>query len=149
MDMPEAEIISVNGNQAIVRVASIAGCARCAAGRGCGAGLLSQGLPYRDLRLSLPTGRQFAPGDQVRLAMAPARLLRACCYAYGLPLLALTLVPLAAHLFLGPLDDLSLVALAAGAVAVAVLAGRRLLRRQQCLQQLEPRILGRRTAGAP
>lgn len=143
METPTAEIISIDGHDALLRVDGPLGCARCAAGKGCGAGLLTTGKSKRELRLPLPAGSNFKPGDRVQLSFLPARLLRATLYAYGLPLLALTLVPLFADWFWGPFDDAYLATLAIAAVGLAVLLGRRLLARNRCLEQLVPGISGR------
>ncbi|MGB5579404.1 MAG: SoxR reducing system RseC family protein [Woeseia sp.] len=147
MDTPTAEILSIDGHSAVLRVAGVPACARCAAGKGCGAGLLGADAAPRELRLSLPPGIHFRRGDTVRLALRPARLLQASLYAYGLPLLALTLVPLLVNWAVGPLGDATLAVVALAAITVAVLAGRRLLARERCLDHLTPIIAGHAGVG--
>lgn len=146
MDLPTATVISVDGRNVMLRVDSPIACARCAAGKGCGAGLLAGRQGPRELRLPLPSGLQLQADDRVQLNLVPARLLQATVYAYGLPLAALTLAPLFAHYAWGPLGDAQLVAVAAVAVAAAVPLGRRLLARNRCLERLVPDIVGRAPA---
>lgn len=140
MDSPTAEILAIDGQRARVRVDDLAGCALCAAGKGCGAGLLRGERAARELWLELPRTGHFAQGDQVQLALPPERLLQATAYAYGLPLLALTLVPLAANTLWGPLRDTVLASLALLGVAAAIVLGRHLLAQKRCLQQFVPMI---------
>jgi positive regulator of sigma E activity len=142
MDAPTAYIVSVDGPTALLRVDAAPACARCAAGKGCGAGLLTGQQAPRELRLPLPADGRFASGDRVLLEMQPAGLLQASVYAYGLPLMALTLVPLLANALWGPFGDGPLAGLALVAVAAAVAAGRLLLRREPCLQRMTPSIAG-------
>lgn len=142
METPTAQIIAIDGGSALLRIDAAAACARCAAGKGCGAGLLTAGAKQREVWMPLPEGTRFAAGDRVHLTLQPSRLLEAAVYAYGLPLLALTLAPLLASWAWGPLHDAALVAIAVAAVAVAVIAGRRLLARGRCLEQLMPAIAG-------
>ena len=149
MNAPTAEIISLDGETALLRVDSPVACARCAAGKGCGAGLLAGSRSPREVRVAVPGGLGLRQGDRVQLTMLPSRLLQATLYAYGLPLAALTLVPLLANAIWGPLGDVALVLLAAGAMVAAVLTGRYLLARRHCLKQLVPDIVGRAPAGRP
>ena len=71
----------------LIDVTPVAGCARCASGRGCGAGLAPAGGGTREIRIASPAGRSFEVGDSVRLELAPGRLIRSAALAYGLPLL--------------------------------------------------------------
>jgi sigma-E factor negative regulatory protein RseC len=70
----------------IVRPDTPVACSRCAAGRGCGAGLGSRKV--EDLTMQLEPG--FTPpdvGERVALTMASGSLLRAAAIVYGWPLL--------------------------------------------------------------
>ena len=140
MKSPSASVISVHDDTAVVRVDAAPACARCQAGRGCGAGLLEGGRGPRELTLTCPPGVDLRPGDRVNLTLGPARLLRAALLAYGLPLAALLGIPATAAWLHGPLADAELAFLAAGSLAIAVIAGRRLLARDRCLQDLVPDI---------
>ena len=137
MNLPEATVI------ATVAVAAAPACARCAAGKGCGAGLIGTSQVPRTLTLPLPAGLQLRSGEQVTLRMLPARLLQASLLAYGLPLAVMLLLPLLAERVAGPLNDAWLAGIALGGLAAAVACARRYLHGAECLQKLTPGIAGR------
>lgn len=145
MSATTATVLSVSERSLRLRVDAGAACARCAAGRGCGAGVFGTGRT-RELELARPATAQFVPGDRVTLALPARRLLRASLLAYGLPLLTLLAVPLAAEHAFGPYPDAWLAALAAAALGLSLVAGRRLLARDRCLSTLVPEIAGRARA---
>lgn len=135
MNAPHARVVATGTNVATVSVEAGAACARCAAGRGCGAGLLQRGRT-RLLQVRVADGLVLAPGDYVRLELAPSHLLRAAWLAYGLPLLALVLsVTVAVGFGAG---DAGVVAAGATGLAAGLLAGRSILRRDDCLEHLTP-----------
>lgn len=79
--------VDVDSGVVIVRPESPVACARCAAGRGCGAGLTTASV--RDLSLPLEPGATVpAAGDRVALTLPSGSLLRAASVVYGWPLLA-------------------------------------------------------------
>jgi len=137
MNAPEARVITAGSNVATVAVEAAAACARCAAGRGCGAGLLQKGRT-RLVRVRVADGLELEPGDTVRLELMPLHLLRATWLAYGLPLLALVLSVAAATAIAGVVSDIGVMAFGAAGLAGGLVAGRRILRRSDCLQYLTP-----------
>jgi sigma-E factor negative regulatory protein RseC len=157
MNAPEARVVTTGSTFATVAVEAAA-CARCAAGRGCGAGLLQRGRT-RLIQVRVADGLYLEPGDCVRLELEPLHLLRAAWLAYGLPLLAMVLSVAAATAMADQTSDLGVVAFGAVGLAAGLIAGRRILRRDGCLQHLTPvvsdRISGRdsvpgdATAAAP
>lgn len=142
MDSPVGKIISINDRTATVEVERVAACPRCAAGRGCGAGLLSGSSKSALLDVSLAPGSRFRAGDEVTLTLAPAHLLRATLLVYGLPLAGTVLALIAGWLLLSPLSDAEAIASAIAGLAAGILAGRRQLKRRDCLQRFVPRIRG-------
>jgi sigma-E factor negative regulatory protein RseC len=137
MNAPEARVVTTGSNFATVAVEPASACARCAAGRGCGAGLLQKGRT-RLIRVRVADGLDLAPGDCVRLELKPLHLLRAAWLAYGLPLLAMVMSVAAATAMAGPVSDIGVMAFGAAGLAAGLIAGRRILRREGCLQHLTP-----------
>lgn len=95
------EVVAVTEGRVTVRGTSRAGCARCAAGRGCGGAYFSRllGEPQRCI-----TGRAsgaLAPGDPVRIAIPETTVLRAAVLAYLVPLAALLAGAVAGQFFGG------------------------------------------------
>ena len=86
MDSPVGRIVSVAPGHATVMVDAALVCARCAAGKGCGAGLLTGASRSRLIDVSVTPGMDLKPGDDVRLTLAPSHLQRAAVLAYGMPL---------------------------------------------------------------
>src|SRR5690606_9863882 len=110
---------------------------RCAAGRGCGAGLLQKGRT-RTFEARVPADLHLEPGDIVRLELKPDHLLQAASLAYGVPLLGIMLgVGAASGLADADNEPLAIACGLLGLVA-GVVAGRRALRREECLQNVTP-----------
>jgi sigma-E factor negative regulatory protein RseC len=135
-----AKVVSVHGNSAVLKVEDGVACARCAAGKGCGAGLLGQSRQSRQLEVSIPPGMTLRTGDQVRLSLQPARVLHAALLAYGLPLAGICIALAAALLFEQSLSDAKAVAYALSGGTAGLLAGRQFLKRDACLQHLLPQV---------
>jgi len=137
---PVATVLEVLESAVRVRVEGAPACPRCASGQGCGAGLLAGRRAERELTLERPAGLDLAPGDRVTLTLPGEKLLGASLLAYGLPLKALVVAPVAADRLWGPFGDASLAAIGAGALVAAIVAGRRLLARDRCLERLVPDV---------
>lgn len=140
MNTPTGEIARLDGRRATVVVDAGVACARCAAGRGCGAGLLSPAPGKRRFEVEVPAGLDLACGDRVRLELRPRDLLGASWLVYGVPLLAMTALPAFAQFLFGPLSDLVLAGLALSGIGLAVAWARQRLAGIDCLRQFVPSI---------
>lgn len=135
-------LISVGqGTQAVVEMDNSPVCPRCAAGKGCGAGLLTGTAPVRRIEVPLPAGVTLSAGDRVEIVLGADRLLQATLVTYGLPLLGALAAAVIAY-WLALADAAAALAACAG-IAAGWIAGRGLLDRDLCLQQFVPAI-GRR-----
>ncbi len=143
MNTPEATVVSVDHQTVTVRVEGIVACSRCAAGKGCGAGLIGGDPGAREFALPTPPGMTLQQGETVLLQLLPARLLQASFLAYGLPLVCMLLLPVLADWLFGPLNDAALAGFALAGLVAALLLGRRYLAREPCLRRLTPGIAGR------
>lgn len=140
MTEPVADVVAVSGRSATVSVDADVACARCAAGKGCGAAFLSGPGRKRRFEVDVPDEIEVVTGDRVSLILSPRHLLKASFAVYGWPLAALVIAPAAAEALWGPLSELALVGVAVSALVLAFLAGRRRLRQEACLQQFVPSI---------
>ena len=139
MQSQEGTVIAIDsragGRRAIVEVDMSGACPRCAAGKGCGAGL---GLTRnRRVEALVPYGAEIRVGDSVRLTLAPNSMLRAAGIVYGLPLAAAAFGAALAYLpgFGDPAAALAAVAgLAAG-------LGMAKLRLRGCLKNFTPEVI--------
>ena len=90
MKSPEARVIAFcEGDgppRVLVEVFASFRCARCASGKGCGAGLLGDDGSPRRVEALLGDLPDLRAGDKVVLDLAPQDLLRASALVYGLPL---------------------------------------------------------------
>ena len=136
MNSPVGTIVSIADGHATVSVDAAAICARCAAGKGCGAGLLAGSNRSRFVDVPLTAGMQFKAGDEVRLSLEPSHLLRAAIFAYGLPLGGVILALGIAGYLNQSLDDRFAVVLAVAGLVAGVLFGRHLLSKDACLRNL-------------
>lgn len=147
MENPRGRVLAVDLRQPVpsaeVEVAAAMSCARCASGKGCGAGLLGSNVSSRRVDAQIGNGIAVSEGDEVRIALAPRNLLRASLLVYGAPLGGALLA--AAIAYFAALGDL-LAALAALAGVIAGLAFARLrLRATTCLREFTPTIIERLT----
>jgi sigma-E factor negative regulatory protein RseC len=146
MDNPIGRVLSLvdspNGARAVVAVQDAPVCPRCAAGKGCGAGLLAPGTGERRIEATVPAGMSLAVNDDVEVSLAPDNILRAAMIVYGLPMLgALTGAAFSYAIALGDKG-------AAGAALLGLGAGlvisRRKLQQADCLRSFTPSIEKRR-----
>jgi len=142
MDVPIGKIVSIGPDSATVAVARSAACPRCAAGKGCGAGLLSGSTRPAMLEVPLSPQLKLSQGDEVRLTLEPSHLLRASLLVYGLPLAGIILMLVAGWLISRPLSDPEAIAYAIAGLAAGLVAGRWQLNRRDCLKQFIPKIEG-------
>ena len=148
MESPVATVVAVEQGSALLRVERNVACARCASGKGCGAGFLADSAASVELRLQVPEGITLRPGDTVNLTMEPANIFSAAVYVYGLPLLGVVGALIIGRILLGPMSDGVAVATALFGLLAGFTSGRHILRRQRCIEQFTPGIAGRSKHGA-
>lgn len=149
MDSPVATIISISNGTAIVAVSRTVACARCAAGKGCGAGLFSGKSKPVNLEVPVPETLKLQVGDKVNLELSPDSLLRASFLVYGLPLIGVISALILGRLFAGPLSDGYAVGLAIVGLVTGLIAGRARIGRNRCLEQFVPKISARAPLTSP
>ena len=145
MDNPtgiiQALITDARGTRAIVDVDVSTACPRCAAGKGCGAGLLVGSSRLRQVEASFSASLDLAEGDNVEIALSPNNLLKAALMVYGLPMLGAIVA--AGFAYVMALGD----AAAASAAIVGLLSGlvvsRWRLQHAACLGNFVPRVAKR------
>lgn len=142
MESPVGKIVSIHDGTATVAVARTAACPRCAAGKGCGAGLLGGSRSPALLDVSLAPDSRYREGDEVRLTLEPSDLLQATLLVYGLPLAGTVLALLVGWSIMTPLSDSKAIAFALTGLAAGIMAGRWQLHRRDCLTRFVPRIAG-------
>jgi sigma-E factor negative regulatory protein RseC len=132
---------TAEGERVIVEVDVRAVCSRCAAGKGCGAGLLTGKGNRRQIEARARTGLALAAGDTVELELAPRELLRAAATVYGIPMLGALLAAAAAYgLALG--EAAAAIAALAG-LGTGLLASRWYLGRPACMARFIPTVTAR------
>ena len=145
MESPQGRVLSIHRDDtrshAVVEVVAAVRCARCAAGKGCGAGILGGDEKLRRLEVLIRPGIHLEEGDQVAIDLAPNNLLRASFIVYGWPLLGA--VAGAAGAWLSGLGDLGAAIAALAGVGAGLLAGRLRLERTECLQAFTPVVTSR------
>jgi len=140
MESVAGKISAVDDQRVTVEVQSAIACQRCAAGKGCGAGILQSTNEVRHVRIELPAGMSAGIGDSVELSIEPKYLLRAALLAYGLPLLTMLLVLLAIQALPVSINEAMSVGLALIGLGAGVIAGRSLLRKDSVCDQFMPII---------
>jgi positive regulator of sigma E activity len=146
LNQPRGKVVAIrteaSGDRvAFVDVDAMSACARCAAGKGCGAGMFTE-RGSRRLEARVPGALDIAEGDTVRIDMAGGDLLPAALIVYGWPLAGAAAGSLLA--MLGPWQGDAVTA--AGAVAGLVLAGvlaRRRLASGACIDRFRPVVVER------
>ncbi|MFO7787814.1 MAG: SoxR reducing system RseC family protein [Halospina sp.] len=128
-DERQGEVLECAGQRARVRVAPAAGCPRCAAGEGCGQGLLGamRGEPTPgEFWITVPEAERVTPGDRVLLRVAPSALVAGAALVYMVPLLGLVLGAVLAQALAGGGEGVTTVAGIGGLAAGLLLARYRL-----------------------
>ena len=144
MDKPHGRIIELlpdaDPPRAVIEVASALRCPRCAAGKGCGAGLLGGEEGPRQVNALVPGDLEVRDGDTVRLDMSSQGLLQAALAAYGAPLAGILIA--ASGAYMAALSDLQSILVTLLGGFIGALGGRAYLRRRHCLRRMTPRIAG-------
>ena len=140
VNLQTAKVVAIDSGQVTVDVETSVACVRCAAGKGCGAGLLGGAVQTRRITVPNSNGLRLRRGDRVLLTLHPAGLLRAALIAYGLPLFGTILVLLLGNWLRDGLSDADAVLLAVIGLVTGLLAGRRTLRHAGCPGSLTPTI---------
>lgn len=145
MEHPRGRIISVEQSElsqyALIEVDATVQCARCAAGKGCGAGLLGGLSGSRRIEALIGAGLTVSEGDEVRIELEPRTLLQASLIVYGVPLVSAIVA--AALAYLADLDDLDAALAALGGIVAGLFIARFRLRKANCLRQFTPTVIER------
>lgn len=141
MDNPTGRVVSLvdsrDGARAVVEVDTAQTCPRCAAGKGCGAGLLQPGN-RRQIEVEIPDGMYPHVDDTVEVSLEPRNLLQAAATVYGLPLTGA--LAGAAFAYAMALGDTGAAAAALLGLAGGLAVSRWRLRQGPCLRSLMPTI---------
>lgn len=140
MKDPQGTIVEIvrdcRGLTAIVDVDADTVCARCASGRGCGAGIFGALAGRRRLEIAVGENLELAAGDVVDIRLAPRNVLGAALIVYGLPLAGAAAA--AALAFAMSLGDAGAATMALGGLATGMLIARLRLRDDACLARFTP-----------
>ncbi len=144
METTIGRVESLRGGTVTVIVDAPVACRRCAAGKGCGAGLLTGTESTRRIDMAIPAGMRLAVGDPVSLSVSPRQLLRAAAIAYGIPLAAFLAAAGLAGIATAGSNDLLASAIAISGLGAGMLLSRRLLRQDGTCRHFVPTIDGLR-----
>ena len=129
---------SADGVRAIVSVDVAVACPRCAAGKGCGAGLLTGSGADRQVEATVRSGLDIAENDVVEISLAPDNLLRAAAIVYGLPMLGAVAAASIAYVF--SLGDAAAAVAALSGLGLGLAVSRWHLRQTACLRRFIPSV---------
>jgi len=142
MENPNGRVRSLisesDGDRAIVEVDVTVACPRCAAGKGCGAGILGGSGRIRQIEVTVRPELGLCEGDQVEIALPSRDLLHAAAIVYGLPMLGAMFA--AGLAFAMSLGDSAAAFWALGGLAVGLLAARWRLRQAACIGRFAPSV---------
>lgn len=139
-DTPEGVVVAVRPGLATIRIDESFACPRCAAGRGCGAGVFARG-GSRLVEVRPPPGVSLRVDQPVCLSLEPRFLLQAAWLVYGIPLFALLTAALAADYFMPrETSDAAALAMAAAGLLCGGWWARRRLRRLGCAGRFVPSV---------
>lgn len=145
MENPKGTVLAVDLEglrpAARVEVAAAFTCARCASGKGCGAGIFGAKGGSRRIDARIATGITVHEGDEVRIELAPRQILSAAVIVYGLPLAGAVLAAAAAYA--AGLGDVPASFAGLAGIAAGILISRRRLRMSSDLCEFTPTIVER------
>ncbi len=144
MEKIQGKIISIardaKGARAIVDVDTGVICPRCAAGKGCGAGIFGASDQPRRVEAILATGLDVSIGDSVSLSLGSRNLLQASIIVYGWPLFGAATGAIFAAL--AGFGDTGAVVVALTGLTLGALLARIRLGASECLTRFVPVVTG-------
>lgn len=142
MDSPVGTIQRIqdtqDGRRLTVAVDVSVACPRCAAGKGCGAGIFSGRERIQTVDALTNEQITLAVGDRVQLRLVEASVLSAALIVYGIPLLGALVAAAVAYGL--RLSDAAAALAAISGLATGVLLGRWQLARPDCLSRFVPQV---------
>jgi len=145
MENPSGRVIAIHCGEslshALVEVDVAVQCARCAKGRGCGAGVFGSSAGKRRVDAQVAAGLAIEQGDEVRIELPPRNLLQASLILYGVPLFTAVSAVFAAHL--AGFGELFAVLASIAGLVTGMLVARFQLRNTGCLRRFRPTIVAR------
>jgi len=148
MQNPCGQIVSIREGharrRAVVAVEAADACARCASGKGCGAGIFGKQTGRRHLEAKVADDQDLGVGDLVRIALESKNVLRAAIVIYGYPLSGVVLAAIGAHAT--GLGDVGAASGVLCGVAAGMLAARLRLQNSRCLLDFTPIVVERLSA---
>ena len=143
MQNPHGKIVALNADSSVatVVVEGQAACARCAEGRGCGAGLLGGQDRKSRIQASVGPHVRVRKGDSVSIALRPRNVLRASFVVYGYPMLGA--VAGAAVAWQGNLGDLAAALAALAGIGAGFAVAKIRLAATGCLREFTPVVVER------
>jgi sigma-E factor negative regulatory protein RseC len=127
------------GKRAWIAIDSGIHCSRCAAGKGCGAGLIGSRARPRRVVVVVPTGTELDKGDSVTVMLEPGNVLHAAWIVYGWPLLG-AICGAGGSWLITDNDALAAMAALAG-LAIGYLVAKLKLRQQGCVNRFALKIV--------
>lgn len=142
MDNPTGKIQSFIENdgdvRAVVEVDVSKACPRCAAGKGCGAGLFTGSGRIHRVEALVGEHKSLSEGDSVEISLAADNLLKAALIVYGIPLAgAMTAAGLS---YLSGLSDSIAAVVALVGLGSGLLFSRWRLSRGECIENFVPNV---------
>lgn len=125
-----------DGYRAVIDIDVEVACPRCAAGKGCGAGLLSGSGRMRRIEASVRPELELGEGDRVVISLRTGELLGAATIVYGAPMLGGVAAATVAY-GLGLGDAVAALAALSG-LGAGLAAARWKLRKASCLRRYTP-----------
>ena len=98
-----ATVVAIDGNHAWVECERRSACSGCHQQSSCGTGTVAKAFPMKAQRLRVALTGDVAVGQQIRLGIPQASILRGAALVYVLPLFCLLLGALLGQLWLVPL----------------------------------------------
>jgi sigma-E factor negative regulatory protein RseC len=142
MTNPQGTIVAITrdagGIRAVVEVEAEVACARCANGRGCGAGIFQARAGSQRLDIAIGPDLEVSEGDLVDIELAPQNVLRAALIVYGLPLAGAAIAAALAYRL--ELGDAGAAVTALGGLAAGAMFCRFRLRDDGCLARFTPSV---------
>lgn len=127
------------GKRAWIAVDAGIDCSRCAAGKGCGAGLIGSRTGPRRVAVVLPANSELDKGDPVTVMLEPGNVLHAAWIVYGWPLLGALIG--AGFSWLITNNDAPAAMAALAGLAVGYLVAKFKLRQQGCADRFTFKIV--------
>lgn len=139
-----AQVVAVEGDEAVLQTQRQSACHSCSVKKGCGTSVLAKVVGQRSNLIRVDNHLEAKPGDQVIVGVAEDALVKSSMLVYGLPLLLMLVSGLGGEqvaIAMGWATELAAMIFALAGFGLSLVLARLVLRYTSLRYRVQPRML--------